>query len=102
MKTWKLGMLTGTLGAMMFLSSVVVPDEAHADKPRVRKVSKNRFKCSWNDGTVTHTVAANRKAARSQCESARPGHALVGVDDEGPVAEKAKAQKMEKAVAPKP
>ncbi|MBU0551706.1 hypothetical protein KKF91_14065 [Myxococcota bacterium] len=65
---------------------VFMPSYANAERPRVQRVEKHRYKCTWSDGSFTHTTAGNRQEARKNCEamssSQAPGVTLTGITDE--------------------
>jgi hypothetical protein len=87
----------GLLAAPLLLSTAGTADA----RTRVRKVDTNRYKCTFSDGSTTHTTAGSKEQARSNCNAlAGASRTVASVDDEGP-ADQATPMKEEKSkVAP--
>lgn len=85
----------GLLAAPILLASTGPADA----RTRVRKVDDNRYKCTFSDGSSTHTTAGSKAQARSNCDAlAGANRTVTAVDDEGP-ADKATPMKEEKGPA---
>jgi hypothetical protein len=102
-------------GAAALLAFVLVPSVAVAEQTvsKVKKVDDFRYKCTYSDGSFTHTTAKNKAEARKNCEAAANGRQVADVIEQDVVRDQVQQDKSAggggggggstgKAVAPPP
>lgn len=100
-------------GAAALLAFALVPSVAVAEQTvkKVKKVDDFRYKCTYSDGSFTHTTAKNKAEARKNCEAAANGRQVADVIEQDVVREQVQQDKSAggggggstgKAVAPPP
>jgi hypothetical protein len=102
-------------GAAALLAFALVPSVAVAEQTvsKVKKVDDFRYKCTYSDGSFTHTTAKNKAEARKNCEAAANGRQVADVIEQDVVRDQVQQDKSAggggggggstgKAVAPPP